>query len=738
MSTGSAVLLHFVGGVPSSSGAGGGGRWVERTTSLRPSHLWLPPAAWAASRGGPVATAAGKLLPRRVGRGNAQRFWISYWITVRSQPCGERLGARSDAQRLHFSRKALSDVDSGGSLRSSRCSQKVCAAIQLVSGAAGVAVVTGTSQGSAHVCQVELRGILCGLRRCLKTAGVERLSDRFHYAEALVYTQPEEWWPLLGNAFDILDDDRWPSDYRRLFQDLDAPDVRVTSMLALLAQRKTANTVFRPLLRPLSQRRQTAIRGHALQRAETEVSPSYIPGIDCYFLDSDPTEESKNFGRYLEVARQYPKYYPPLESGLMLLIPLTGQLVGVSVILAQVIIMLDIPDIQEGDWFKTLSKDILPALDAFSRAGSALLLDRHEHLLIGYNPSPDISALFVHPALTRPTHTELLTFKDLGSHEDLKDFRLGYDGQGGRDGWPFLTVFKRNIQSFTSLPAYERPGSLACARQLADEAAACADQIQPSIPPDRTAFRKTLHRWLKALYAESSDGRPGTNYLLFPEHLVLLAATLSAAIQPRLTSSGRREVWQPTSEELSDPRTWPCSILLSTVPASPSEPTRFSWPVVPGVRFLLPFLKLLDDLPGILRAQAESNLTMVSVLFEAGAVEVPERKGNLPFSNWRKWSEKGDEQKCGVILQVSNVDDPGVFRRGINRQLITRHKRMGGTTHLFHDVLSGELSRVEGVSPTLALASRASDTPDITFDLETIDDSTLLIAFSWTPPSDSV
>jgi len=400
---------------------------------------------------------------------------------------------------------------------------------------------------------------------------------------------------LSTSAFDI-GPNTWAafSHYPILLEELASREAQIVSMLKLLSDRKAKNTVFRPLLRPLGETRQEQVRRHAeaykeLTNPPDFVSVTYIPGMDCYYGDFHPEENRQKIRKYISIVSEYQDYYPPTDVGVIVSLPLTGQLVGTSLVFAELIVMLKVEDTA---WRQCISKTIVPVLDVLSRAGSSLLLDRHERALVGHDPASDVASYFIHPALTRRSHRELLSFKEVAAHGGLRDFRLGYCGNQTRDGWPFLSAFQRTTTSFRSCNVESVPGIVGDVAQLIREADECAPQLASKRDIERRVFRRSLHRWLKVLYAEGGDGRPGSKYKLRHENVVWLAAAVSEAVDAEWLK-------KPPAE----PSTWPCGLALTKqmvhavgVNPDPNEecggaedendltPTvAFSWPVVPNL-----------------------------------------------------------------------------------------------------------------------------------------------------------
>jgi hypothetical protein len=207
---------------------------------------------------------------------------------------------------------------------------------------------------------------------------------------------------------------------------------------------------------------------------------------------------------------------------------------------------------------------------------------------------------------------------------------------------------------------------------------------------------------------------------LYREHLERATALISRGLAPEGDTGTRRR----------------CYLVSAKGDDKACTDSHFSWPVVPGIRFLLPWLKLVRELPDELTA-GEYTLAPVelkAILFEAGVTtENLDPEASDLWGLWKRYSGK-DEKCCGLILHVGNLRSAGDFCRLITRRLIAHNRRMGGTSHLFHDVLTGDLTRVEGLSTAAQFYSRSLE-PDILFDMEHVQDSSMLITFSWGPPS---
>lgn len=158
--------------------------------------------------------------------------------------------------------------------------------------------------------------------------------------------------------------------------------------------------------------------------------------------------------------------------------------------------------------------------------------------------------------------------------------------------------------------------------------------------------------------------------------------------------------------------------------------TAFSWPVVPGVRFLLPWLRLAAELPQLLKSHPGDEPVLEAVVFAAGS-ESQAHGGPA----WQRWFRPEDgDQRCGLILTVTGGVAPGGLCRGILRHLVARRRRLGATSLLFNDVLACDLSRVDTLVHATPGSLSGGEPPAVDLDLEVVEGKTLVVAFTWEPP----
>ncbi len=589
----------------------------------------------------------------------------------------------------------------------------------------------------------------------------------FWYAEACVYAEPQEWKPLLGRRcrdyeeiwLDIATETQpqnWRDTYKRWAEKVGAPEKYLSIVNAIHDQfMDHSRGIIEPVCGLFILSCKTKDCGGCLYEGLVRYADncdncdvpyfSYLPASKkggCKHYKKRYCDYNKDIRDEITIKINDEEKYIYPEHALVISLPLFVVDGGVPRLLAMLILICESDENRtNGDKVEKVRTerllDISTTLGALQERASVELARRYHGVIDGYYTGEDAVTLLAHPAWTTRDRIALLQ-REARAHtgDEITDQGLGDCDKNGKplanitdlkkDRYVFERVFKQGVKAYRENPKCELDhAALALweyqrGNELTDFLSTHL-QNQTDAKSNYGAFCTAIHLWLKALYCHRSEQQrravapTGMDYALQYYHLPWLAALAERA------GGGACQCW----------------FLHEGNPTG-----TFAFPVLPGARFLLPWLAML--------AGWKAKGYEVRSMIVAVANEATNPKKHLKA--FREWIQKEETKRqrdelgpfCALLaLCIDRPDQEGEGVRdavsGWRRALYQPNRRRGDDTGPIEDVLTcnphGAMRGVGlPVDPHCGLFQPIDTAGLLDLDIENVkvgERDAALVAFSW-------
>jgi hypothetical protein len=633
------------------------------------------------------------------------------------------------------------------------------------------------------------------LRYLLTETGIEE-QPWFWYAEAQVFAEPLEWHPLIGRRrrndytpwFDLFDDNK---SKKGLGYDAYDKATQQDGVLSIVNELKEHfATAARPVIEPIlglfdfcdpsaAKRCERGCESYERKRNgirdKRRLTPSfrYLPDPEESEEDKKKTQERycayvKNVRDSITAGESWKPngklIYP--EKAFVLGLPLFVVESGSPRLLAVMILILEASEDDTNTHLRTIARFAAN----LQHRGAQELARRFHGVIDGFYPGTDPVTLVAHPAWTKEIFRSLLMLSDQDTHDGIKKYGLAGCDEHGRplnlypdrangkhsDGLRFTRAFARAMEPFRQrfdLPSSPGDGDDFKKALLGfwngqkdsyQQIKAVSDHIDYS-----DLVCDQVHRWLKSLYAHQPAQagrveRPVAKYYLQAPMVYWLVALVAQAIDPDPQPPAKKPL-NPRLEESFPCLFWPC--YGNGVPCG-----TFAWPVVPGARFLIPWLAAARSLATMSltpESAKEQPVVKAWVILKPDQNDGEDSFPSVGFQLVQRWVEVhakgngGSRKRCGLIVERAFCRDGKKWASrlaGWRRGLMDPGRHHGGDTGPLVDVLRCDCGstlrarglRVEGDSPIFRpLLDAGIVDLDLEYQLYEPDGIELLLAVSW-------
>lgn len=566
------------------------------------------------------------------------------------------------------------------------------------------------SDGSVHDVRVFLRYLL-------RETGIED-QDWFCYAEAQVYAEPLEWWPLLGKKlrggsnrrrrkkknggsepwFDIAQrrniakgDDN-PGTWYKKWADATKEEKVLSLVRALEDQFEATNPVLEPILGLFIADSATIEKEFPKITGLSEEAASSVPFFR--YLPDRRDQENKaqdQYKNYLEKIRDTIKFddsenndsknndpgnddsekriYP--EGALVLALPLFVVESGSPRLLATMIMICEAPLGRSPRWSNrsVIQRlwEIARSSAQFQQRGSVELSRRFHGVIDGFYAGGDPVTLLAHPAWTSRANRQIMQLQDQG-HDGLDKFGIGgyerndsVEDEDLRKGHLFSRVFQRSLTPYRRSKCTPSKSTTSTALGCWDGRRGDAFEKwlkEGAAKGEYSNFTKPIHRWLKALYCYRREAERHAVPVSKSDKNYALTFHLEWLIE--LVTS------VPSSHSTLEVKCWP------DIPES-DEASAFYFPVTPGARFLIPWLAMLQHLVnwGNKRDQLSAEVLIISFTGEATS-----SSGVSEAFSWiKRWTRLSELQNsksawCAMVTKIESKDQKLLSTESKYRELL--------------------------------------------------------------------